>query len=241
MKVYKNKIEEFLDMAADDAEIADLKECSPSLWSYCMVFIRDNLIKPHRSDLFLDNGVNDGRFKAINYAVLDWLCDIYLNLCMKYDKVVTISDFEYMTGIDNQVIYSLRDRIDIYKDPLNIYINNIKEGIENNIIYLYTFEQIQPYMLTSKPGDIYKKLHSAYQASLTGRLNGGKGNPIGTIAQLNHYYGWNDNQQANTVKVIVQRSSDEIAQSYGIETANTQQIGQKGTSEPLNVSDLPPG
>ena len=97
------------------------------------------------------------------------LLEIYIYLCHRYDKDVSVYGFSLLTGINTDTIYNWNSS---YKNrPFN------NDSLEN---------------VSSKHSDVFKILSSARQESLTGMLTSGRRNPVGIIAALNHLYGWND-------------------------------------------------
>lgn len=92
------------------------------------------------------------------------LAHYYVYLCDKFDKVIEITGFERLTGVSDQNIFIWRNKL-------------TSLGIDNQKI--------------DAKQQIYHVLSNAREASLAARLSDGKRQPIGILAQLNHWHSWN--------------------------------------------------
>lgn len=101
--------------------------------------------------------------------IITAILDIYIYLCHRYDKDVSIYGFCSLTGINQDTIYRW------YRD----YKNNPYGGNGG-------------FSVSGKQYEIYKKLTESRQESMTGMLLTGRKNPVGILAALNHLYGWAD-------------------------------------------------
>ena len=81
-------------------------------------------------------------------------------MCNSYNKEISIMGFSKLLGISYTII----------EEWGNNYTNSNR--------------------LSSKSSEIYKKLLSERQESLSNKLADGKQNPVGVIAILNRHYGW---------------------------------------------------
>lgn len=94
---------------------------------------------------------------------------------------------------DIDICYSLCDHYiylcQLYDKEISIVGYSTLTGIEQNTIYSWGKED-QRKTLSSKSCDIYKKLVSMRENSLSDKLSSGKGNPVGILAILNHCYNW---------------------------------------------------
>ena len=94
---------------------------------------------------------------------------------------------------DIDICYSLCDHYiylcQLYDKEISIVGYSTLTGIEQNTIYSWGKED-QRKTLSSKSCEIYKKLVSMRENSLSDKLSSGKGNPVGILAILNHCYNW---------------------------------------------------
>ena len=102
--------------------------------------------------------------------IIQAILDIYIYLCHKYDKDISVYGFHCLTDIDIDSIYRW------YREYKN---GNVNSYISADV--------------SRKRYEISKTLIQGREEALTGMLTGSKRNPVGIIAALNHLYGWNDN------------------------------------------------
>lgn len=167
--IFENDIELYLQDFADRDGIEDYKQVGQSIWNSALRHVYTNVFKPNKYMLKSHNNVNipgnniPSNCNAYNYELLNDIVDYYIyNMCMRYNKEVSILGFSTLTGIDQEVIHSWN--ID----------NNYGSGNK----------------LSSLGYKIYKKLSSMREESLSNKLADGKQNPVGVIAMLNRHYGW---------------------------------------------------
>lgn len=167
--VFENDIDLYLQDFADRDGIEDYKQVGQSIWNSALRHVYTNVFKPNKSILKSHKNVNipgnniPSNCNAYNYELLNDIVDYYIyNMCMRYNKEVSILGFSTLTGIDQEVIHSWN--ID----------NNYGSGNK----------------LSSLGYKIYKKLSEMREESLSNKLADGKQNPVGVIAMLNRHYGW---------------------------------------------------
>lgn len=99
--------------------------------------------------------------------------------------------------------------IDLISSVCDIYINLCYEydkevsimgfskltGIDTDTVYTWANKETQ---VSSKGYDIYKKLNTENEESLSGLLVSGKRNPVGILGALNRRHGWNMGQPRGT-------------------------------------------
>lgn len=110
IEVFENDIQFYLKMFCEEQEIKDIKKESQAVWNsalryiYRHVFKDTDRLKSH-TNISVNNTI-PSTFNAYDYSkVLDVL-DIYIfDMCMRYDKEVSIIGFSTLTGIDQSVIY----------------------------------------------------------------------------------------------------------------------------------------
>lgn len=96
--------------------------------------------------------------------------NIYVHLCNIYNKVVNISSFSYLVGIDHN---TLLNWLNEYNDYYSLNGDDTKDK------------------LNIKRKDFLKTAMKNNEDSLENLLTSGKTNPVGVLAVLNHSHGWN--------------------------------------------------
>lgn len=164
---YKDSIYTLIGEFAQNQKIEDLKAVSQNVWDGCLMFVGFELF-PFR---------DKGRWCATNAIdvlsdgeMLERLCDFYVMICMMYDKVPNVFGFASLLHIQYQTIMEWKDN--------NIYINTISENDEGVELRRTKREILRKLLLTTEQGHV-------------NNLSSGKKNPVGTIAILNHRFGWN--------------------------------------------------
>lgn len=111
IEVFENDMQLYLKMFCEEQKIKDIKKESQAVWNsalryiYRHVFKDTDRLKSH-TNISVNNNTIPSTFNAYDYKkVLDVL-DIYIfDMCMRYDKEVSIIGFSTLTGIDQSVIY----------------------------------------------------------------------------------------------------------------------------------------
>ena len=111
IEVFENDMQLYLKMFCEEQKIKDIKRESQAVWNsalryiYRHVFKDTDRLKSH-TNISVNNNTIPSTFNAYDYKkVLDVL-DIYIfDMCMRYDKEVSIIGFSTLTGIDQSVIY----------------------------------------------------------------------------------------------------------------------------------------
>lgn len=111
IEVFENDIQLYLKMFCEEQKIKDIKRESQAVWNsalryiYRHIFKNTDRLKSH-TNISVNNNTIPSTFNAYDYKkVLDVL-DIYIfDMCMRYDKEVSIIGFSTLTGIDQSVIY----------------------------------------------------------------------------------------------------------------------------------------
>ena len=166
LEVFENDIVLYLNMFCEEYNLQDLKKESQSVWNACLRYIKKHVFKDKsklkdKSNVDMSNNIMSSNYNRYNYNLVDDICNIYIDLCMIYDKEVSIIGFSNLTGIDYENIYNW-----------NSNVNNSNS-------------------LSKKGFDIYKKLNHFREESLSNKLATAKNNPVGILAILNRHYQWN--------------------------------------------------
>lgn len=109
-EIFENDIQLFLNLFCEENNIEDIKKESQSVWNSCLRYIYKHVfaggvLKQHRC---FDNPNHNIRstYNAYNYDMVLEVLDIYIyDMCMRYDKEVSIIGFSTLTGIDESIIY----------------------------------------------------------------------------------------------------------------------------------------
>lgn len=119
--------------ADDPAKITDNQFCSVLIYLNHR-FIRDiyNYYNKH----------NSGK-EYIDYNSINDILDIYINLCLRFDKYISIRGFSLFSGIDDMTISSWSDKksspklVELYKKLLGFseesLVNNLATGRKNPV------------------------------------------------------------------------------------------------------------
>ena len=111
IEVFENDIQLYLKMFCEEQKIKDIKKESQAVWNSALRYIYRHIFKDtdrlkSHTNISVNNNTIPSTFNAYDYKkVLDVL-DIYIfDMCMRYDKEVSIIGFSTLTGIDQSVIY----------------------------------------------------------------------------------------------------------------------------------------
>ena len=163
--VYENDIDIYLHEFIDSQYIEDMRKEPQSVWNACLMYIQRHVFSD-RDNLRLKTTIQNANsnilsnYNSYDYELINSILDYYIYLCNLYNKECSINGFSKL---------------------LNININTIMEWGNN-----YNNSN----KLSSLSMEIYKKLHTERQESLSNKLADGKQNPVGVIAILNRHYGW---------------------------------------------------
>lgn len=110
-EVYENDIDCFLKAYCEENKIENIKTESQAVWNSCLRYIykhvfRDSNILKLRNNINNPNGIMSSNYNSYDYDTVLKVLDIYIfDMCMKYDKEVSIIGFSTLTGINESVIY----------------------------------------------------------------------------------------------------------------------------------------
>lgn len=163
VEVFESDIDTYLHLFCEENDIEDLKKESQSVWNSCLYYIYKHVFKNNNilKDNTLMNIPNNNIRSSCNRYNIDMcmkVLDIYIyDMCMKYDKEVSLIGYSTLTGINRQTVY----------DWSNGVHGSSAEGI-----------------------DVFQKLKTFREESLSNKLVTGAKNPVGVIAVLNRQFGW---------------------------------------------------
>lgn len=142
IEVFENDIDLFLKEFAERDGIEDLKQVPQSVWNSALRYIYTHVFKPNPSILKSHVNINitgnniPSNCNAYNYDLLNDICDYYIyNMCMRYNKEVSILGFITLTGIDQSIIYDWGNNVNkLSSTASNIYkkLNQMREESLSN-------------------------------------------------------------------------------------------------------------
>lgn len=107
VEVYANDIELYLDQYCIDHKIKnnDLYKIDQSRWNSVLLYIYNHVFKPtpNNNPNYRYNGKSNIDYS--NKELLEYICDIYINMCYEYSKEVSIMGFSKLTGIPKETLY----------------------------------------------------------------------------------------------------------------------------------------
>lgn len=176
LEVFENDIVLYLKMFCEEHNLQDLKKESQSVWNAALRYIKKHVFKDKsklkdKTNIDISNNRISSNFNRYDYNLVNDICDIYIDLCMIYDKEVSIIGFSNLTGIDYDTIYQWGSNNNI--NNISVNDNEISGRLSNMSLV------------------IYKKLNHFREESLSNKLATAKNNPVGILAILNRHYQWN--------------------------------------------------
>lgn len=107
VEVYANDIELYLDQYCIEHGIKnnDLYKIDQSRWNSVLLYIYKHVFKPtpNNNPNYRYNGKSNIDYS--NKELLEYICDIYINMCYEYSKEVSIMGFSKLTGITVETLY----------------------------------------------------------------------------------------------------------------------------------------
>ena len=111
IEIYENDLLFYLNEFCEVNAIEDMKKESQSVWNSALYYIQKKLFDSNYFKSKDNYSTNNKIFKESNYNSYDfdlvmYVLDIYIyDMCMKYDKEVSILGFSSLTGIPDSTIY----------------------------------------------------------------------------------------------------------------------------------------
>ena len=111
VEVFESDIDTYLHLFCEENGIEDLKKESQSVWNSCLYYIYKHVFK--NTNILKDNTLmnipNNNIKSSCNRYNIDMcmkVLDIYIyDMCMKYDKEVSLIGYSTLTGINRQTVY----------------------------------------------------------------------------------------------------------------------------------------
>ena len=112
IEVFENDIQMYLTMFCEENGIEDMTKEPQSRWNSCLryiykyVFKSNNNLLRQTDNIYNINNPIPSTYNSYNYDTVLKILDIYIfDMCMRYDKEVSIIGFSTLTGIDESIIY----------------------------------------------------------------------------------------------------------------------------------------
>lgn len=164
IEVFENDIALYLHMFQEEQNIEDLRTVPQSVWNGCLRYIYNHVFKNNSHVLKNHNNISN------NNNIMDSNYNMY-----NYDLLLELADY---------YIYSM---CMVYNKEVSIIGYETLTGVSQETIHNWNNTSDR---LSSKGLQIYKKLSTMREESLSNKLADGKQNPVGVIAILNRHYGW---------------------------------------------------
>ena len=109
VQVYDNEIEECIRAICEEEGIEDLKKERQRIWKYVLIkvgqrlFPKEARVLKQKSNIY-NNGPCSSTLDAYNYNLINSLCDYYIELSNRYNKLISLEAFSYLTNIDLMVL-----------------------------------------------------------------------------------------------------------------------------------------
>ena len=99
VEVFESDIDTYLHLFCEENDIEDLKKESQSVWNSCLYYIYKHVFK--NTNILKDNTLMNIPNNNIKSS-----CNRYnIDMCMKYDKEVSLIGYSTLTGIERQTVY----------------------------------------------------------------------------------------------------------------------------------------
>ena len=112
IEVFENDIQMYLTMFCEENGIEDMTKEPQSRWNSCLryiykyVFKSNNNLLRQKDNIYNINNPIPSNYNSYDYDMVLKILDIYIfDMCMRYDKEVSIIGFSTLTGIDESIIY----------------------------------------------------------------------------------------------------------------------------------------
>lgn len=140
IEVFENDMDMYLHLFCEENNIDDIKKESQSVWNSCLRYIYTHVFKGKdllKSKVLYSNINNNipSNYNAYDYDIVNQVLDLYIyNMCMKYDKEVSIIGFSTLTGISDVTIHEWGNNEKSSASSSNIYkkLNQYREESLSN-------------------------------------------------------------------------------------------------------------
>ena len=110
IEVFENDIQMYLTMFCEENGIEDMKKESQSVWNAALYYIYKHVFNndclKNKDNIYIDNNIMSSTYNMYNYDMCIDVMYIYVyEMCMKYDKEVSVIGYSTLTGISQSIIY----------------------------------------------------------------------------------------------------------------------------------------
>lgn len=167
VQVFTDGIDQGIDMFCEENNIdrSNMIGMPQAVWTACLIYIHKNVLN---DPLLLKSKPNINN--AYNFDKVNKLYDLYVYYSSLYNKVISISDYCHLSGIDSSYIQQWNN-------------DNGKFNTGDN-------------MLSDKGYKFLQKVRNDREKALTGRIIS-TGNAVGLLGVANREYGWNQPASAS--------------------------------------------
>nr|DAO86307.1 MAG TPA: Terminase small subunit [Caudoviricetes sp.] len=114
IEIYDNEIMAQLSIFCEENGIEDMKKESQAVWNSALYFIYKNVFKGGVLKSTVNYNLNSNKIpsncNSYDYDKCMDVLNIYIyDLCMRYDKEVSVIGYTTLTGIPDSIIYTWRD------------------------------------------------------------------------------------------------------------------------------------
>lgn len=114
IEIYDNEIMAQLNIFCEENGIEDMKKESQAVWNSALYFIYKNVFKGGVLKSTVNYNLNSNKIpsncNSYDYDKCMDVLNIYIyDLCMRYDKEVSVIGYTTLTGIPDSIIYNWRD------------------------------------------------------------------------------------------------------------------------------------
>lgn len=114
IEIYDNEIMAQLSIFCEENGIKDMKKESQAVWNSALYFIYKNVFKGGVLKSTVNYNLNSNKIpsncNSYDYDKCMDVLNIYIyDLCMRYDKEVSVIGYTTLTGIPDSIIYTWRD------------------------------------------------------------------------------------------------------------------------------------
>lgn len=199
IEVYSNSIyqyaDQFIDQELDEERRAKIYD-NNGIFRSMLLFISHNIPKP-------DNE---------NIELLDYIFNIYIDLCCKYDKLPTLEMFSVLIKVDPNTLSAWGNgeyRNNIYFDSKGQYIKDFPAWKLNHKDEQYRVESSSAHRLT------VKKWRETCKNFLIDSLQNSRGTDANKIFVAKAAYGMVETAPVPVINQEQHRTAEQIAADYG--------------------------
>lgn len=140
IEVFENDIQMYLSLYFEEQGIEDIRAASQSVWNSALYYIYRHVFKGtdklKSKRLYIDNNNPiPSNHNSYDYDMVLKVLDIYIyDMCMRYDKEISVIGFSTLTGIERETLYSWgRDSNDMLSSTSSDVFKKLYEFREESL------------------------------------------------------------------------------------------------------------